>query len=811
MIEKVIPLLFCGLAAMLAPGAEETHAMLIADFDTPADAARFVPMKDNANRMTFNDQPEFIVSGTGSGRFYVPKAGTGEHRWPRVTLNLPADRQDWSAYDTLEMDIVNPLATEGRLGLNLYDSDGKSYPYYTQPVPPGRSQFVWKFPDAVRDHRITRLMLTVSDPVTEYTLYLDNIRATVSRSSLNARIEWQRKRLRADWPESEWRRGGMADDFAALDRRLKQLQTGDRPLPESLAEYAAIRADYLKKKQELIARLCRSAAEEFDRVWPAPAVWGYGWTGGTQKVYRADLPYQGKIGGTPEVALARREREGVQIVLRSRRKLADVRVQVGNLTDPATGAILPAQQIAVLPVGHVKTSTPPYPADPATWRPDPLLGFLKSFELDSDVWQAVWLDVSATAATPPGDYRGTVTVTADGAPELRIPLTVKVWSFALPEAMTQPQLFNYCTDGDHGIYTQDKAAAQQFYRYKEGKVAFEALSPEARRLRELEIATENLLLEHQITPSSLYITTRRQRIEDIERWHANHGSFYNITYVPPRPVAKGAPYPEWSRKLVLDNLAASVPELRRAGLLDRCFIYSFDEITDEKFFSAQQILSEIKRLYPDIPIVTTAYDRDFGRTNGLDRVIDVWCPQIERFVEQLDTVRQVQQSGKKVWFYSCLWDPGMDMLTEKPLTAPRLLVGFAQAKYGSDGFLYYSVISGQSRQQLIDGGPLTGHNGQGYVNYTGDGLLVYATTHGPQPALRLKAVRDGLEDMEYYRMLRKLDPARMTPADAATLAELLAVPETLITDLEIYDRTGEALERERRRAGELLSRYAAEK
>lgn len=446
MIEKVIPLLFCGLAAMLAPGAEETHAMLIADFDTPADAARFVPMKDNANRMTFNDQPEFIVSGTGSGRFYVPKAGTGEHRWPRVTLNLPADRQDWSAYDTLEMDIVNPLATEGRLGLNLYDSDGKSYPYYTQPVPPGRSQFVWKFPDAVRDHRITRLMLTVSDPVTEYTLYLDNIRATVSRSSLNARIEWQRKRLRADWPESEWRRGGMADDFAALDRRLKQLQTGDRPLPESLAEYAAIRADYLKKKQELIARLCRSAAEEFDRVWPAPAVWGYGWTGGTQKVYRADLPYQGKIGGTPEVALARREREGVQIVLRSRRKLADVRVQVGNLTNPATGAILPAQQIAVLPVGHVKTSTPPYPADPATWRPDPLLGFLKSFELDSDVWQAVWLDVSATAATPPGDYRGTVTITADGAPELRIPLTVKVWSFALPEAMTQPQLFNYCSN-----------------------------------------------------------------------------------------------------------------------------------------------------------------------------------------------------------------------------------------------------------------------------------------------------------------------------------------------------------------------------
>ena len=331
-----------------------------------------------------------------------------------------------------------------------------------------------------------------------------------------------------------------------------------------------------------------------------------------------------------------------------------------------------------------------------------------------------------------------------------------------------------------------------------------ALSPEAKKLRQLEIDTETLLLEHNVTPAPLYITRRRLAKADVQRWRNGGGRSFSVTYLPPKEAKIGKPFEPWVENMVMNNLDKTIPALAADGLMDGAYCYGFDEIKNDKFFAAMQLMKKVKAKYPNLKIITTTEDREFGKKNGLDKVVDAWCPQAERFIEQIDLVRQVQKEGKEVWYYVCCWDPGMDMLIEKSLTAPRLLCGFAQKKFGADGFLYYGVISGNKYQDAITSGPLTSHTGNNRSKYNGCGLLIYPTAKGPASCLRLKAMRDGFEDIEYYHLLKAIDPAPLSPADREERERLLNIPDDVVTGLENYDLSGRTTAAYRAKVGKFL-------
>ena len=788
---------------------EEKHTLMLADFEDPMQASRFIPMRNNPQKLTQVSDPALVISGKGSGCWYVPPEGPGEHQWPRANYILPENQRNWDLYDQLEVDIYNPLNRDSRFGFEVYDTNNGKYSCYTRNVPPGHSTFVWSIPDNMRGCIPIRFMLATAKPVEEYTLYLDNIRLTTSRKLFMQRVDRQIIRLQGDWQQSLWAKAGMLKEFEQFHKELNELKNSTAPLGTLLQKMQDHTVRYKKAVGKLIARLNELAVRDFDKVYSHSAVWGYGWTSGMQKVYRQDLPYLGKIGGTAKLNLARRESEAVQIIVRSRRKITQVKLLPGTLRS-TSGNTLPPEAIKVFMTGHVKTKKQSYPATPARWSPDPLLECPENgFTLDSDVWQAFFIDVTATADVAPGLYEGKVFVTGQNVPQLEVPLKIRIWNFTLPQNLTQPALIGFQSDYNHCMYVEDKLSRDLFIKYKEGKVKFTQLTDGAKKLLAMEEKCQKLLLDHLLAPTSLYNYRRQLQVKDILTWNRQRGTACNIGYVPPMQVKYGEPYPAWAENLVMKNLDYLVPELSRHDLLQNSYLYSFDEITKDKFFAAKSILSTIKKRYPTIKTLTTAYDRDFGRSNGLDKVVDCWCPQVERFEEQLETIRQVQKSGKKVWYYSCMWDPGMDLLIEKPLTAPRLLIGLNQIRLGSDGFLYYAVNEGQMRHKLLNNAsPLTDHDGEGFLRFNGDGLLFYATDRGPTPAIRLKALRDGMEDIEYCRLLQKIPAAVMSKRDLLLRNKLVKIPREVITDLEIFDQTGDALNLWRNQAGMLLDSYS---
>ena len=135
----------------------------------------------------------------------------------------------------------------------------------------------------------------------------------------------------------------------------------------------------------------------------------------------------------------------------------------------------------------------------------------------------------------------------------------------------------------------------------------------------------------------------------------------------------------------------------------------------------------------------------------------------------------------------------------------------ALKKFEVDGFLYYNVHSGNKRQNMITTGPIvTEHTGANGSGYNGCGLLVYPTIGGPAPSMRLKAVRDGFDDADYYYMLKNLKVEKLTPAEQKERQELLNIPESVIVNLnpENYDQTGIELLAFRKKLGEFLSRVS---
>jgi hypothetical protein len=581
----------------------------------------------------------------------------------------------------------------------------------------------------------------------------------------------------------------------------------------------------------------------------AGQVLGYGWTHGVEKVFRADRPFRGEIGGTLKTELAANEYEGVQLVLRSTKPLAGVRVSVSDLVattegdspifavqksgqslSPAVPKRIAAGQIEVLPVGYVNTKKPPYGVDYVGWWPDPLLDFLTSFNLDAGVWQPVWLDVHAAADQPAGLYKGTVTVRAEGVADLTIPLEVTVWDFAVPKEHHLPLAVTFFEDMLRGVYSKDPAEWEKYSAYCRDKLSPDAVGAgEARRLVEIRRKCHDLLLAHHLTPDNIYGSP--PRIDDVKRWKAAGVTRFNILHVTSiGDLKKGDPYPAAEKKRILDALADYVPKLEKEGLLDLAYIYGFDEIHSNQFAAVKDIFGEIKRRYSTIPLMTTAYDHSYGRDTGLDPFVDVWVPLTKQYDASGEAIEAARKRGRQVWWYICCspHHPYANWFVEYSAAEHRLLMGFMAQRFDTQGFLYYSLNFWCTNREVqtpdgktaatrnapftepINRGPLTNSDGKSFDNFNGDGLIFYPGPNGPLATIRMKCIRDGLEDYEYLWLLKRAvaeAEAGKRPASPEWLARAkaaLAVDPSLVRSLTEFSTDGGKLLAARREIARLL-------
>lgn len=428
---------------------------------------------------------------------------------------------------------------------------------------------------------------------------------------------------------------------------------------------------------------------------------------------------------------ARGEYESFQIVVQGDKSipLNDVNVTTSDLIK-ADGAAVAKQNITLYREHYVyvdKPSPPDSIGNPTKgkgWYPDGLIPFvdssgndIKEAALDAvpfDVYQGrnqpIWVDIYVPRDTPPGKYQGTYTVTSNlGKSTGKINLLV--WDFELPLEPRIKSLFNPWQDRGENMAEE--------------------------------------MLKHRAMPSPRI--KPKEHAELINKWGLN-----NIRL----PFWSGANYQ--TCKL---SPAPSVAEIKQASALYSDQVLKFVKSADE-VDKCSDVIEPIKQWANNIHQAGVKHLVVMKPIPELYDYVDIWVVQPKMYQESKAEIAEVMKQGDEVWLYAgkqADYSPQWQIDTS-PINF-RIPQGFIAQSLGLTGVLY-PQIDGWSDN--TDNLPLYS-NDPWYVpsvyqqndkNFPGEGMLLYpgeeVGVEGVVPSLRLKRIRDGIEDYEYIEILKNL-------------------------------------------------------
>ncbi len=473
-----------------------------------------------------------------------------------------------------------------------------------------------------------------------------------------------------------------------------------------------------------------------------------------------------------KLAAARGEWEGFQILTRSDQPVKGINVEPGDLKGPS-GATIAAGSARLYRQHQMEITEPTYRnnAFKPGWYPDPLIPFrhpltgepLKGarftavpFDLPANEAHGFWVDVFVPSKTPPGDYRATYRVTADGQKPVEIPVTLTVWDFELPATPTFVTSFGSPAGRMRGYYRQ---------RAKEGK------DKEPEDWAAVETQCAALLSEHRFNaypPSGSLAPVARpdgtfeipaeqvKAFRDfVDRYHVN-------ALCTPHPSSAGVKDPEAEKPKLHAWLKAwdkAAADLGRPVLF---YTYLKDEPNKEEEYRYVQkwgkAIREAKSVVKVLVVEQTkTQDEKWGDLYG---AIDIWCPLFS--LHDPETAAKRQALGEMVWTYTalCQLQPTPWWHLDFPLLNYRVPAWMAW-RYRIRGLLYWGGMTywNQVEDPWTDPKTLDRRkNGKGPL-YNGEGTIVYPARavgyDGIAPSLRLKALRDSIEDYEYFAIAER--------------------------------------------------------
>ena len=497
---------------------------------------------------------------------------------------------------------------------------------------------------------------------------------------------------------------------------------------------------------------------------------------------------EGAVGGTDtvDIAGARNEFESFQIVVTAvGGNLRGVSAGVSPLKSEANESI-PAENVrlyreiyipvrysspgATVPPGLIADALVPF-VNPYTnqevrdprWRDERLEGARfggTGFDLWRDRHQPLWVDVEIPKGAAPGVYRGTLTVRAQNAEPATIPVRVTVWDFALPDGPTHENHFGGFSY--MGRYHKLEENSEKYSLLEERYIAMMAahrINPPLPRRLHPKIAEDGTAVFDE--------ETDRRITEFVERYHVTN---IDVPRAPFRDVLAG------NRDKALRYYRSWYAYLQKKGWAARAYLYMLDEPnTKEAYQQVRQLGALVHEAEPGLRrlVVEQPYPQD-PAWGSIDEAVDIWCP-LFGFLDDA-SIKRVQGEGDAVWSYTALCQkaPSYHPECEKvknddppywqmdfPVLSYRI-APWLNRRYGVTGLLYWTTVcwSAPPRNPWDSPGFRIDFNGEGALFYPGED----AGIDGPVASIRLKNLRDGMEDYEYFVLLEKVRGQAMVDA-----------------------------------------------
>ena len=516
-----------------------------------------------------------------------------------------------------------------------------------------------------------------------------------------------------------------------------------------------------------------------------------------------NLPVDGKT--SVEIKAAKNEYEAFQVVISAggNHHLKNIGIEVSDLVngeekiDKSNMEIFREENV-YLPHSSPKAALPP------GLYPDPLLPFVNPVTGDSikankkirapfgeairipaysaypvEIYPGqncvIWIDLHVPAETMAGNYHGSVKVTTQEGITASIPVNLTVWDFKLPDVASHRTHF-----GEFSLISKIWAIDRGSEQFRNTEMEF---------CEELARHRINPPIPHSLLPEvnedgSLTIDPERheQLVNYMNRTHlvdfeiprtpfmtntSNSDRPTPANQTDPVAIEKSIRYYQEMYQYIKDN-----------GWDNRAYLYMQDEPNSIKDYNQVINLGKVvKEAAPGLQVLVVEQTYKHNPSwPEIDPFIDIWCP-LFGFVDR-PTIDEKLAQGDEVWSYTALvqpappYHPDYENLKEKNppywhIDQPVLMYRvptWLNRQYHIKGLLYWTTAGWYkdiSPWILPTLGPLESESEDPteydtrYFN--GGGILFYpgfdAGFDGPVASIRLKNIREGLEDYEYFAIL----------------------------------------------------------
>ena len=365
----------------------------------------------------------------------------------------------------------------------------------------------------------------------------------------------------------------------------------------------------------------------------------------------------------------------------------------------------------------------------------------EKFKLTQGKVLPVWVDIKIPADKEAGVYEGMILVQRNGRLVHKEPLRVHVANYTLPRPTTM------------------KVAMTTVPNYR----VYHELN-EKEKIKKIGIERVRLLSDHQLRSYVKY-----QKVDFMLELFKIMREEYGFTALG----TEGLKPDDWKK---LYDIA--VEEGWNEGL----YYNVWDEAPGD---GAVPKYAAFKKAYPQARALLVLSSH-LTAIRPYKDVVDIWCPDTTNL--SLDT--EFHDSREHRWWYFC---------TSGMITNPlqwRMSTGVGAWKHNRNGFFYYCAIAGSGRYNFKDGQwSITDDGGNGGVAYPDPRSDIHL-----YPALRLKHVRDGVEDWELMNIAKEnLSPS----AYNELMTDVKKLSQVEFDNPEAYEK---AIRQVRSKAFELLQK-----
>ena len=628
---------------------------------------------------------------------------------PTVNLQLPAD---CSEYDGVDVDLRLSGGLSSSLSINFRDNTGKQC-YDVRPIA-----------DRIR----TTLRFRFNPARKMDKTQMKFLRIYLSRPALPAQFTIYSITLFSALNEEKEKISSAAVNLG-FSEQLKKISSR-----EELKKFTA----FLRKKQ-LDKFIARSTA-----VTHIPGT-GAGFLSSLSR----PLPFAGLLDKQPDLkgtlALAGNETENIHIVTVSKKAVKEISA---SITSPSSAVIA-----SVHPVGAVKTTVSKAPGVYSGWHFDPILEYTSKVTSLKPYQLQLWVVRIKHIVPSPKPLHYKVSFNIDGQ-MLSLPLQVNSYNFTLPQRKalkTATSVYGSKLLGKNKPrfekWLLNKFFINNFSIYSEhGSYG----DPQLPSIADYSDAVKRGL---NFIPL-LYLKLPRQAHHTAQKIAPGKSK----QLWEKMSAASQARYPEEWKKKYIEILKKRIPELKKANLWQYAACYAFDEATPSEWAAIIDLVKALKKHFPDLRIVSTITDHSYGFQSGLHGIIDEWIPPVNQY--NFERAEKARTLGRKVWYYTT----GLTV-DGTPLAAIRTQLGESAIANKVDGWLVWTVSRWYNNPLPVSGtNPLTPWNPESYPGDNGGGSYFCMGQDGTfLSTLRAEAIRDGIEDYEYYTVMMQL--ARRRAAD----------------------------------------------